>query len=159
MIGNKELILDSDMGQIYINRSSKTIPSVILTNGVPYTDLSPIAYASFFNKWIINGSANNIIVDLSKGIYQPVQSRNKLIMNKTNILRFKSFLLFGAIYNTYEKYLKGGADTIVSGTSYNSEISQVRLEKHMVILVLMEHLTLKWKMCPNHPLTISIYTL
>jgi len=128
---NTELVLESKLGKAYIVRDITT-ESIILTNGVPFGELHPIIKKLFGkdDEAIITHSGYNIIVDLSKDIYQPVQSRKKIILEKSIE---KELILFlrkvTVIYNIISKVLKSDDqstnDYLFPGISYEGEARQV----------------------------------
>jgi hypothetical protein len=78
IITKLKLLFENDrIGKIY--SSDQKIPSYILTNGVPFGDLSPYVYnlpdAGF---WLYQYGLTQIVVDLNKSVYVPTQSRKRI---------------------------------------------------------------------------------
>lgn len=73
-----------------VNENIK-ITSSLLTNGIPFSDLEPIAKMLWNNKfnWLAYVYSSGIFINLKKNKYKPVQSRKDIIMdeNDKNILR------------------------------------------------------------------------
>lgn len=80
---HKHLLVETDMYKIYAIDSEKM--SVMLTNGVPFGDLSTYVFSNPTLKnldWITYFAINGLLFDLSKNLYSPVQSRKKIIFKE-----------------------------------------------------------------------------
>lgn len=89
----KLLYEDPNFGKIY--SCSQKIPSYVLTNGVPFGDLSSYIFkmGEYNGFWVYQYSLSQIIVDLNKNVYQPVQSRKRIIIDPK--LKFEDFIKNG----------------------------------------------------------------
>ena len=85
-----EKVYDSDIGECYITKNGLH-NSILMTNGVPFGSLAQVI-SNMFGAIENDDIRYNIIINLHKGHYLPVQSRNRLISNDNLVHPMKTFL-------------------------------------------------------------------
>lgn len=131
-LAEKRMLLgESPVGSIYKVVSDMPRPSIIMTNGVPYSELDGYIRKSFEKvPWLGIIGGTDLIVDLSKSTYQPVQSRKKIIMNEEDRIHLDTLIFYGTLYSFYDNILKLGdvpqsMSSHIPGFNYSGQYGQV----------------------------------
>lgn len=109
---------------------SRTAISFILTNGIPFSPLQDVDLVpeDLISTLAAFGS-NSIVINLSKNVYSPTQSRNKISIYPNMVKEVKFFITNGIIRSIFQKYIDKDLDTpdeIIEHTESKSSIYQVK---------------------------------
>jgi hypothetical protein len=100
----KNVIFTSPVGTVSITQSDTPHQSILLTNHTPFSLLVPFLTNMFGS--VTNGLlSTNIVVNINKGYYLPVQSRNRISVGGDNPLALEIFLESGLNMATFAKLL------------------------------------------------------
>jgi len=134
---NEELISVKDMTHIYkddigeVKYSDKEIISVLQTNDIPFSPLRQyVSSLDIFPDDVLSFIESNIVVNIYKGNYTPVQSRNKLIMDEERKKKLVRFLLRSFHYLITKLILNGTIkgnelDRFVDNFTSEQDIKQI----------------------------------
>lgn len=118
-------IYESNVGNVYLSPGNPH-QSVVLTNNVPFDTL--FHFLSVIFGKVTNGElATNLVININKGYYVPVQGRNRLNLNLTKMNVLKEFLLTSLTMATFCKINRAPMfvfDKYLPGASSNSSLDQ-----------------------------------
>lgn len=128
VVESKPIYSNSDIGDFRLTKS-RTALSFILTNDIPFSmlqdvDLIPEELKSPFIKF----GSNSIVLNLSKNVYSPTQSRNKISIFPSMLQEVKFFITNGIIRCIFQKYIDQSMealDEIIEHTYSKSSIYQL----------------------------------
>lgn len=139
----KIVLCSTELGTVYRLKTTVPVHSVILTNGVPHGNLTSIVQSIFSDDpyWIDDALSYNLILNLNKDTYQPVQSRKHLIQTPEIIASLKVLLLYAACNNVYYRLeqelseqeaikdppysFSSDLTALIPGLNYSGPVSQV----------------------------------
>lgn len=120
---------DDEFGNFYISTNPR-ISSQVMTNEIPFCQLKDLEYIPREYVQIIEKfGLTSIVLDISKNIYVPTQSRNKITIKPSMHQEFVDFLTEGIIIVILEKYSRGmidHPDDIIDHTNSKSKCTQLK---------------------------------
>lgn len=93
-------VYDDDFGTVWVAPAT-SFESVLFTNGVPFAKLSHYL-AALLPKKIVNLVGSGIKINIKRGKYTPVQSRNRIYIEPEKKQALTSFFLTGIYYAIVE---------------------------------------------------------
>jgi len=127
-----ESAFDNDFGSIKIGKENSFISS-LQTNGIPFSDLASYLKAlDHYPQDLIDAVSTGYVVDIYKGNYTPVQSRNRIFLEPDKKLDLFAFLNKGlqkamtlAIVKNYVPKSKRG--NYIPNFNSRSTVSQLKM--------------------------------
>jgi hypothetical protein len=130
---SKELVYSEKIGQVYVT-GDRSSPSIVMTNSVPFQSLEtlldhiPVHYSFKHN------NTTRIIVNFSKDIYKPVQSRTKIKFETVTDPELQAFISNGLYMALVYKYSRGELerpDNFILHSSSRESIYHLKLPDNM----------------------------
>lgn len=123
----KKLVYRNEAGSVYYS-ADHGFTSLVCTSGVPVAELTAVKELGQYGESVRAELSNGILVDVNKGYYTPVQSRDKFLVADEHRMMVWRLLRCG-IYNTLnERYCNEYADIghyFVPHSSSSADFRQV----------------------------------
>lgn len=121
----KELIFNDERFEAY--SCPDTIPSWVLTKGIPFAEFSHYAASGgFLPDFLISEASIGYVLNIKHSVYVPMQTRAKIRISKYNEAVLKDFLLQSIYIRILKRYLSSAnPDFYIPNTQSHASLNQL----------------------------------